>query len=1001
MTTSRSGRVAAAFAVLAICATLVGGAVAQVDDDDPEGLCAPGRAGVVYGTPGSDHLNGTDGDDVICGLGGADTISARGGNDIVDGGAGSDNISGGPDADRLLGGGGDDMLAGAEGDDALWGESGDDQLNAAEGDDALDGGAGVDHLNAAAGDDRCAGGETTNNCEDATGTDPLAQPLTLAASPVAPPLTFTLDDGFPGLSVTIETGGGIYPWDVEVEPARLHMSGRVSELMVGPAFDLTVPESAPAIRGATLTLPYHEARLGSSPESGLRIYTYDEDAQLWVPLAGAQTVDAAANTVTARVSHFSVYAVFKARTPEQWKEIFGETPLRCVGTSADIDVVFLVDTSGSMASNDPAGLRVDGAKAFVAEMRDGDRAAVVGFDSFARTEIELTSIESGRAAIDAALERTRPPGGGTSISAAVQRAIAILSNNGGQGRLRVAILLTDGQSSYNSALTAQAANELIEVHTVGLGAGVNAALLQSIATGTGASYRQLNHPAQLPALYRELAGDIIGDDTDTDGDGLTDCVERNGLFVPTRITFPFIGGSIDFASFIMTDPNNADTDGDGLSDGFEVEARNLRANPELAAEYDFLIELGSKTYYKLIANPTDTDSDDDGLDDLLEIRNGTDPLVPNGSDLGIEGLDLPPFTLFQPDRYSERPAISQRLTVRREGNTAIIERVFYNDNPVRYDGDRDCVENCAAIEKLAQERPDGDGFRICVGPINLGNCANDESQERDIVEEARVKQGVFDGDGSLSETFLREQLALQCAIWYSDAQRCFDEAARANVPGDASADDFAAVLGVITAPLPVPRTVNPETVRRMAEALRAAAAAFGVAVLADAIAECIRGPVLEVVAQLLPFVHPCELLPLYAPGGDVGEARDHRVAALANDPTRILERWASQAERNARPFNRNWYIGRPGCTAADRAAAEARVGGAVECDEFPNWAMEKAGPGASLRYIDASDNGREGINLNLFLRACPETTNAARAQRVPFLVVATPVPQTVWHCGRR
>jgi hypothetical protein len=140
---------------------------------------------------------------------------------------------------------------------------------------------------------------------------------------------------------------------------------------------------------------------------------------------------------------------------------------------------------------------------------------------------------------------------------------------------------------------------------------------------------------------------------------------------------------------------------------------------------------------------------------------------------------------------------------------------------------------------------------------------------------------------------------------------------------------------------------------------------------------------------------------MYAPGGDVGEARDHRVAAVAGDPTRILELWASPAERLARPFGRNWYIGKPGCTAADRAAAEARVNGAVECDEFPNWAMEKAGPGASLRYIPALDNGREGINLNVFLRACPETTNEVRAQRVPFLVVPTPLPVTAWHCGRR
>ena len=80
----------------------------------------------------------------------------------------------------------------------------------------------------------------------------------------------------------------------------------------------------------------------------------------------------------------------------------------------------------------------------------------------------------------------------------MQEAIAVLSANGGGGRLRVAILLTDGVSPYNSALTPRLRPTEIEIHTVGLGAGVNAALLQSIATGTGATYRQLDDPTSCP-----------------------------------------------------------------------------------------------------------------------------------------------------------------------------------------------------------------------------------------------------------------------------------------------------------------------------------------------------------------------------------------------------------------------------------------------------------------------------------------------------------------------
>jgi hypothetical protein len=171
--------------------------------------------------------------------------------------------------------------------------------------------------------------------------------------------------------------------------------------------------------------------------------------------------------------------------------------------------------------------------------------------------------------------------------------------------------------------------------------------------------------------------------------------------------------------------------------------------------------------------------------------------------------------------------------------------------------------------------------------------------------------------------------------------------------------------------------------------------------LEETIRNCIEGPALKVVRRLFAFLHPCEVLPTYAPGGDVKTAAAHRVAAIAANPTRALERYASPAERAARPFGRAWYIGEPGCTAADRAAADARFGVPVSCDEFPNWAMEGAGPGASLRYIPSADNAGEGVRLGRFYLACQKVSREVRAERVPFLVVPVPVaPATVFHCGR-
>ena len=80
--------------------------------------------------------------------------------------------------------------------------------------------------------------------------------------------------------------------------------------------------------------------------------------------------------------------------------------------------------------------------------------------------------------------------------------------------------------------------------------------------------------------------------------------------------------------------------------------------------------------------------------------NGTNPLVPDNNEVGIPGLA--PYTLFQPSRYSKKPEVAERLLdIDLGGGKIQIKPVFYNDNPVRYDDGKNCVETCDAIRKLA------------------------------------------------------------------------------------------------------------------------------------------------------------------------------------------------------------------------------------------------------------------------------------------------------------
>lgn len=117
--------------------------------------CA-GRRATIVGTPGDDHLEGTDGSDVIVAHGGNDTIDGGDGNDVIcaddnnglgeTSESGDDTVDGGPGNDQIFGGRGADTLRGGIGGDGIDGGDGDDRLQGQDGADQLDGGAGDDLL---------------------------------------------------------------------------------------------------------------------------------------------------------------------------------------------------------------------------------------------------------------------------------------------------------------------------------------------------------------------------------------------------------------------------------------------------------------------------------------------------------------------------------------------------------------------------------------------------------------------------------------------------------------------------------------------------------------------------------------------------------------------------------------------------------------------------------------------------------------------------------------
>ncbi len=112
----------------------------------------------LYGTSGSDSLEGGFVTNRIGGLDGDDDLRGQTANDLIFGGSGDDVVRGQDGDDFMYGATGLDTLFGNVGDDTAYGEDGNDRLGGGSGSDTLYAGIGSDRLNGGSGIDTAAGG---------------------------------------------------------------------------------------------------------------------------------------------------------------------------------------------------------------------------------------------------------------------------------------------------------------------------------------------------------------------------------------------------------------------------------------------------------------------------------------------------------------------------------------------------------------------------------------------------------------------------------------------------------------------------------------------------------------------------------------------------------------------------------------------------------------------------------------------------------------------------
>ena len=364
--------------------------------------------------------------------------------------------------------------------------------------------------------------------------------------------------------------------------------------MVGAPIDIT---SEVDFDYATITFTYDEALLNGTPEENLAILWYDEANDRYVILDEDTVVDVENNTVSYTTTHFSTYLVIDR---EIWYDCWRENiDYRNSSTfKTEYDIGFVVDVSGSMD-----GDRLNRAKTalntFIDAMYPCDNACLVKFNSYGNVVSKYgSSISALKSAVSSLYAS-----GGTSTNSGLLEAIDELSPNLSDDKTAMIILICDGDVEYNAAtmvLINRAIQNNIAIHTINVCDSASS-ILSEISEKTGGTYYIAKTSSEIASVMATLQQNTVSsiDMTDSDGDGLYDVYEVNGM-------------KIQNGQIIKTDPNEADSDNDGVSDFDEIGCAPIAEVVKFAqSEYSCVL-------FKSKSNPWEPDSDGDYYPDSTD-----------------------------------------------------------------------------------------------------------------------------------------------------------------------------------------------------------------------------------------------------------------------------------------------------------------------------------------------------------------------------------------------
>ncbi|GGO27208.1 hypothetical protein GCM10008949_18650 [Deinococcus humi] len=170
-----------------------------------------------------------------------------------------------------------------------------------------------------------------------------------------------------------------------------------------------------------------------------------------------------------------------------------------------------LDSTGSMADNDPSALRKGAALSFVDRMTVSDQATVLSFDTATTPTNGLDAAHvwqdftSDKTLLRTAVAQATFDGGGTPLYDAINDANTLLT--GKTGANKSILVLTDGEDNSSgtplSDVIARAKQSGVRVFAIGLDAEdyLDFTELENIASQTGGLFQKASDAAQLTAYF--------------------------------------------------------------------------------------------------------------------------------------------------------------------------------------------------------------------------------------------------------------------------------------------------------------------------------------------------------------------------------------------------------------------------------------------------------------------------------------------------------------------